>query len=503
MAIKAKIDSNITGLRYAEEATPKVLPGSPIWYPLEPNSYKDFGGNVKTQARTPISSNRQRKKGVVTDVDASGGFQTDVTQENIQDLMQGFMFADFRRKAEKSDLTSVVASDHSYNAASGMGVFVVGALLMAKGFTTSGNNGLKRVTTAASGKTIVAETLYDETPSASAKLVRVGDQATSGDLNIDAGGDLPLLKSTTLDFTTLGLIPGEWIFIGGDVSGNKFATAANNGWKRVKAIAAGALTLDKSDTTMVTDNGSGKTIRIFYGRVLRNEDTSLIVQRTYQLERTLGYPDTDNPTDAQAEYLLGALANEANFKFSTADKLTCELNFIAAEHELVDTATGLKSGDRPDIVEATAFNTSSDFSRIKMNIVDGSNENPLALFAYVTEAAMSIKNNVSPNKVIGSIGAVDMTAGNFEVSGTMTAYFSTVEAIQAVKDNASVTLDMIIAKDNAAILFDLPVITLGEGRAKIEQDQAVTLPLGFDGAIGPNGYTLMQIFFDYVPDAAM
>lgn len=503
MAIKAKIDSNITGLRYAEEATPKVLPGSPIWYPLEPNSYKDFGGNVKTLARTPISSNRQRKKGVVTDVDAQGGFQSDVTQVNIQDIMQGFMFADFRRKSEKAGLTAVTNSDNSYNAATGLAAFVAGTLVMGEGFTVAGNNGLKRVTTAASGKTIVAETLYDETPAATAKVVAVGRQATAGDIAVSSAGDLPTITSSTLDFTTLGLIPGEWLYIGGDASITAFDTAANNGFKRIKSVAASAIILDKSSTTMVTEAGGTKTIRLFFGRVLRNEDTSLIVQRTYQLERLLGYPDTAAPTDAQAEYLIGALPNEITYKFSTADKLTVDMSFIAAEHELVDHTVGPKAGTRPAIVEATGFNTSSDFSRIKMNVVDGSNENPLSLFAYVTEANLAIKNNVSPNKVIGSIGAVDMTAGNFEVSGTLTAYFSTVAAIQAVKDNASVTLDMILAKDNAGIIFDLPVITLGEGRAKIEQDQAVTLPLGFDGAVGPNGYTLMVIYFDYLPTVAM
>jgi len=502
MAFKAKIDSNITGLRYAEEATPKVLPGSPVWYPLEPNSYKDFGGNVKTQARTPISSNRQRKKGVVTDVEAQGGFASDVTQINLQDIMQGYMFADFRRKAETSTITSVAASDKSFNKTAALASYVAGTLIMGEGFGVSGNNGLKRVVTAASGKTIVNETLYDETPPATAKIVAVGRQATSGDVTVDASGDLPALKSTTLDFTTLGLIPGEWLFVGGDATITKFDTAANNGFKRIKSVAADTIILDKSGTTMVTESGGTKTIRLFFGRVLRNEDISLIVKRTYQLERTLGYPDLDNPNNVQAEYLIGAVPNEITFNFATADKLTADLTFIAAEHELADSDTGVKSGSRPAIVEATGFNTSSDFSRLKMNVVDGSNENPLALFAYVTEANLSIKNNVSPNKVIGSIGAVDMTAGNFEVTGTLTAYFSTTAAVQAVKDNASVTLDMILAKDNAGIVFDLPVITLGEGRANIEQDQAIKLPLGFDGAVGPNGYTLMVIFFDYLPDAA-
>lgn len=509
MALVNKIDSNITGLRYAEEsAVPKTLPGSPVWWPLEPNSYNDFGGNLTTTARTPISDDRQRKKGVITDLDAQGGFNSDLTFNNLQDIMQGFMFADFRQKPTVGGygldvFTSVANADSSYNAASGLDVFAAGDLVFASGFATASNNGLHEVATAAAGKITVAETLVNEAnPASGAKLVKVGVQGGTGDFDVDASGDLPKITSTVYDFTDLGLIPGEWIFVGGDTAGTKFGTAANNGWKRVKAVLAGSLELDKSDTTMVTEANTTSDVRIFIGRLLINETGTLIKRRTYHLERTLGAPETSAPNDVQVEYLTGAVPNELVLNFATAEKLTMDLSFIAMDHELRDRTVGVKAGARPSLTDTDAYNTSNDISRVKMSIVDAASANPSPLFAYITEATVTLANNVSPNKVIGTIGASDMTAGNFDVSGTMTAYFVETDALQAVRDNSSVTVDFILAKENKGIVIDMPLITLGEGRATLEQDQPITLPLNFDGAKGPQGYTVSWGFFDYLPAAA-
>lgn len=510
MALLNKIDSNVTGLRVAEEESYRVLPTTPEWVPLEPNAYPDFGGQVTTVARNPINPSRQRSKGVVVDLEAGAAYESDITQTNLQSLLQGFFFADLRRKTEyggASEITAVATADDSY---AGTGIntnFAAGDLIFASGFTDAGNNGLKTVASVSAGKVLVSQNLVNETPPAAAKIVTVGFQATTGDIDVDASGSLPALTSTTLDFTTLGLVPGEWIYVGGDTAGTKFTTAANNGFARVRTIAANRLTLDKTELTMVTEANTTATIQLFFGRVLKNETGSLIKRRSYQFERTLGAPDTDNPSDLQAEYITGCVANELEISIPTADKATVTLNFVGAQHETRDATTGVKSGDRPDLVESDAFNTSSDVARIKLATVSSTDAAPTPLVAYVTELTLSVNNNVSPNKAVGVLGAFEVTAGTFTVSGDMTAYFAEVSAIDAVQSNADITLDMHLVKSNAGISIDMPMIALGDGKANIEQDQPITLPLSMDAATGAKldanlNHTLLMVFWDYLPDAA-
>lgn len=516
MAQVQKIDSNITGLAYAEEAQLGLLPGegglggTPVWYRLEPNSYNDFGGEIVTVAPNPINPSRQRRKGVTTDLDAAGGINHNLTFQNLTNLMQGVMFADIRRKGRRT-VTAVDidgGNPDEYEVATTAG-FVVNSLIKGTGFTNSANNGLNVVTAITADVSVEVATgqLVAETPPTGAYIDVVGHQAVSADLNVVVSGDLPALSSATLNFTTLGLVPGQWVFIGGDTAPTRFVNAVNNGFKRIRSVAANLLTFDKSFSPMIAETGTGLTIRLFYGDVLRNETGALIKRRTYNVERLLGAPDDSNLAQIQSEVLKGAVANEFSLNIPSAELVNIDMSFVATDNEQRDSVTGPKQTSVQTFPAAKEYNTSSDIGRIRLSTVSQTDEAPAALFAYVTEATITINNNVTPNKAVGVLGAFEVTAGTFTVSGELTAYFSTVAATQAVRNNADVTLDVSFVKDNTGIVFDLPLIALGDGRLNVEVDQPITLPLTTDAASGEDvnanlNHTLLITYFNYLPNAA-
>lgn len=501
-----KIDSNLTGLRFAEEASLKTLPVTPVWFPLEPNSYNDFGGQIATIARNPINASRQRKKGVTTDLDASGGFNQDLTFENSTRIMQGFFFADIRHKPTNlritgvadAAVTSVTAATNKYNFGANPGAFLANHLIYASGFGVAANNGLRLAVSADADDVTVGAGLVDEaSPPATASVRAVGYQLGNATSAIALNGNLVRLTDSGTNFTTLGLVPGEWIFLGDDTASTRFAN--NVGFARIGVIAAGYLEFDKTTWEGAIEAGTGKTIRVYFGDVLKNESNpALIKRRSYNVERSLGN-DADG---VMSEYLVGAVANEFTMNVAQADKITIDMSFVATDNEQRTGLQGLKSGTRPSLQPGDAYNTSSDFYRIKLALADNADASPNVMLAYATDLTLSINNGVTPNKAIGVLGAFDTSAGTFEVGGNLTAYFSTIQAVQAVRNNADVTLDVIMSKNNRAMIFDIPLLALGDGRLNVEQDQAIMVPLENNAAESKFGHTFLFMSFNYLPNIA-
>lgn len=637
MTAVVKQDSNFTELRYSVESAPGVA--GTVWYPLEPNSYKNFGSDVKTKQRMPINSSRQLKKAVVVDLDASAGFTQDLTPSNSEGVLQSFLYAISRDKNQKAVATVTGGATDAYAVASGGLSYQANDLLIAKAFGDAANNGLKIVDTSGVTATTVKSTTDLTTAAAQTGTIeRVGYQFDTGVASINVSGTFPKLmvsntvaagtytvggggsviqnndtltidgrvytwqtsltnvdghvligandtaallnmknainlgtnggtyaaamtantsvlalssNATTLvinalvtgkvgnriatietsagswgavtlasgagrDMTTLGLIQGEDVFIGGDQTTEQFFSGVNLGYCRLRSMATGYLEFDKTQFSMIADDGTStgasgtnnKTIRIFFGRVLKNEsDSSLIVKRGLQLERQLGYIDDSTPSQIQAEYIVRALADDLKFDMKTADLIKMEFSFKANTSEERQAATGLKSGTRPTLADTDAFNSTSDVVMTKICIVDTDDSCPAPLFSYFTDLTIDLKNNLKQNKAVSVLGAFDSTPGFFMVAPTMTAYFVNVTEMTAVRNNETLTLETHLFKFNQGVSFDMPCLVASKAMPDVKINEPIMLPLASDAAAGTAvdvglNHTLLMVFWDYLPDLA-
>ena len=502
--VAEKQDANLVGFYKIREATLGVVPATGTWMTREPNSFDDLGAEYTKTARRPFSPSRQRKKGATTDMDADGGYNEDLTQNNMQTELEEFFFANLREQTFLSGVAAVAATD-DYTVTSTAGM-IAGHLLQAKGFNDNANNRVDVVTAITDATHVsVAAGLVDEAAAPGKTLEVVGFQFTAGDVSIDVVGGKAVLSGSTVDMNDFGLVPGQWVFIGGDDAATKFATI-DQFYARVYDISDDGTTMrfDKTTQTVVTDAGAGQTIRMFFGPCLRNEDDpDLITRFSSTMERTLGRDDNGT----QSEYITGAVASELSWNSPQAGLVNLDLGYIAQKANTRNGTDGPMSARvdnlRLPALGEDAFNTSSNLYRIRMGIIDPATLNPNPLFARVTEWTGTFNNNVSSAKAQGVLGGFDTIAGNFDVDIEVTAYFTTIDAIHGVKCNWDVTFDAIYAKQNAGVYVDIPLLSLGGGRLEIEQDSAIMLPLENAAAESEFGHTALIGWFSYLPDVAM
>lgn len=511
MAEVSKQDSNLTDVRFALESSIGVLPGTPTWILTDPNTEPDFGGEIETVARNPIAADRQYKKGAVVDVMAGVTLEQDFTLKNQPVLLQCFLFALLRQLVfgGASQITNVDGTGEDFEAASGLDAFAAGELVLAEQFDQDlGNNGLHEVASAAAGSLTTTSNLVDEaSPPAAATVSRVGFACASGDLDVDVAGAFPAIVSGGgIDFTDY-LEPGDLIYVGGDGAGNAFANAVNNGFKRVRAVAALRIDLDKSDDTMVTETGTGLTVHLFFADYLKNDQGTNLVRTTAQFERSLGAPDDASPSQIQSEYVRGCVGSEYALRMPPKSKMTSTMTFMALDHETRTGATGVKSGNRPALVDAEVLTTASDVKHFQLHAVSDTDEAPAPLFAFVRDFDMSINNNLQRLNALGVLGAFEINAGSFSVTGNFNGYFQNVAALDAVRANTSLTMLGAIVHGNSGFAFDMPLLTASNGRAVVEQDQSIMMPIAFRAHSGAEvlatlDHTVKFCFFRYLPTLA-
>ena len=342
--------------------------------------------------------------------------------------------------------------------------FVANQLVRFTGFGVTGNNGVFKCTTgSATVPRFAGSGITNETaPPAAARVKVVGFVGDSGDITATATG----LGSTVLDFTTLNLNVGQWIKVGGTGSGNRFATEALNTWIRITAIAATALTCDNLPSTWTTDSGTSKTIKVWFGDIIKNGTT--------QLGQTIekGFLGQTSPT-----YIIhtGMVVNQYQLTIPAAEKVMASVSFLGMSGSESTTALDASPDAAPALATYPIIAGSANVARL--------GEAGLALSSpnWARNLTITINNNNTAIQSVDTVGPVGITGHECTVTGTLSTYFGSDALLAKFYAGTASSIVAIMAKSPQAVVVMLPrVIYTGDGTPNASgKNQDVMLNLGF------------------------
>lgn len=484
--------SNRVRVSYALESTPGVTPTTPRMKAVRLTG-ESLSGAPEYIDSDELRDDRMNADPIMVGQTSGGGINFELSyphpQTFLSDAMRAALFSDWLNTPERDNdgvadsvITAVAATTDEFTVTTGA-AFIAGQLLRATGFGNAANNGVWKITTggttsvAVLGANLVAETA----PPAAARLKVVGFEGASGDITALADG----IGSTALDFTTLGLRKGQWIKIGGTNDATTFAFLVTAGsvaraasWARITAISATKLSLDNLPTGWTTDSGTSKTIRVWHGDQLKNGVTPVPMT----IER--GFMGQAVPT-----YIVnrGMQAGQLELTMEAKQKITGAFTF-----------TGLTAAQ-----STTTLDASPDAATTNQVMAGSANVGRLAEGGtrltspnWARRVSFTVNANLEAQDAVDNFGAVYIREGENTVTGQIDTYFGSNAVLQKFYDGTVTSLNGRVAKNNQAVVIQIPRATLrgGGNPSAGGKNQTVTAQFDFSGALDPE--TGANVIFD-------
>lgn len=481
------MDSNRTRVTGTRETTIGTTPASPKMRTARITS-ESLRYTPSFFLPNEIRSDRMNADPALINQNASGGFAFEQTFPEdlsfLSECLRSAFYSPWQNTPQHDNdgtadsvITGYVATTGTFTVVdqSGSGGFSgtaykTGHLVRYSGSAITANNAVRRVTSSTATTVVWGSVGTDETaPPADAMLKVVGVEGASADFAAVADG-----ITSTANLFAAGVPPavGQWIKIGGSAVGTQFATAANNGWARVIAVAAGKLTLDNLPTGWATDSGTGKTIRLFWGDYLRNGQTrtSLSIEKSFLSQAV--------PTHVIHK---GMVVNTYSLSATTGAAITGSFDFMGM------------TGDQNTTAYGTTYEAATTFPVMTGNANVGSVSEAGATIAspnWARRVEFNLNNNLRMIDALGNIGAVEMGVGECLVSGTLETYFGSNAYLAkllagTVTSLATRTQSVRTAGQSGhALIHTAPRVTLTDGSANAGgKNQDVMLPLNWSASM--------------------
>lgn len=289
--------------------------------------------------------------------------------------------------------------------------------------------------------------------------------ATSSGATLDADSSVSGSDVTggAGDFTSVAV--GDFVRITGTVSG-----ATNTSVFRVGAKAGDVLTLEGNVPTYTG------TVLVESGDKWENGTTPT----SFSFERQF----LDHAA-VTSEYMNGCQIDTFSISASSSAIVNCSFGVLGMGHIVQDGRLGgLSTTSAPD---DGPFNSSSNVATLGV----GGSE-----LTVVTDLSLEIANNLRERNALGTVGAISIGSGEFNVTGSLSVYFEDKTLLDQLLNNTATRLSFgFTAADGKSIVFDLPAIKFSEGVPDISgKNSDVMLALSFQAFRDATVTKTMRIF---------
>ena len=508
----ARVQTNTVALLYAAESTHGTRAANygatdNSYTQAEPNEISTFAADISTTAREPISNRLQRQKGAITDLAATVEFGADTTMAAMLEWLPAVVFGDWQNKDVRGtdgtgiDPSAVTATAFTVPAfgADATGArnylkFPASGLIWCDGFANTANNGLRSVTTAAAatGTAITSAAVGGNNGNAQAALSTEASAPDDARVNM-AGYRIAGAGSTTnwtyasatgrgtltatetmVTAMKVALKKGQWVHLGSvktrggssqnDVAGKSgFARYTGDGTTTTLLFDRVSEDIQVSSTNFA----SGSYLDVLYGDFLKNVTTTddNYLDRAYTMALV-----SENLLDTSdgVEYALGSKIGPLAISFALNDKSTFTASFVSRDVEKAIAPGGANTDTKKEFKNA-AYSTVADFARLRMD-VDAN-----GIDSDFKSLTLTLDPQISPENVIGQLGARYVNRGNLNVTAEAEVIFASSVIPNAIRDNATASFDCAISNDDGVLIFDVPSMTIGGGGRSYPANASVTI----------------------------
>lgn len=256
-------------------------------------------------------------------------------------------------------------------------------------------------------------------------------------------------------FITAGFEAGDRITVSG-FTGN----VANNAQYLIVTVAAGKITVTKTDGTAATnivDDAAGESVTIVTDAYMLKAGTT---RRSFSVLR-----DFSDITSGRYHKFTGVEINKLDLSIVTNAMVKAVFGLIGKGLTIADTA--------PSGGTYTAANTNSPFDTFSGVIREAG-----VAIAVVTELSLVLENGLETRFVIGSDETLRPSIGRSNLNGQVTAYFEDADLLQKFIDEEESDLEFTL-EDLAGnkYTFLLPRIKYNGGQPDTQGQGSITLAL--------------------------